>query len=275
MLGIGLIGCGAMGSTIATAIDDGTIPGAKLLTAFDQRTECVEKLSSILRTKIDVKRSFEAFIKTEGVDLVVEAASQAAVKEYAVRILQKRKGLLIMSVGALLDVDLQSQVWEASHRYHGRVYLISGAIAGIDGIRAAKIAGLDEVVLTTRKNPRSFVGSPYLSDKGVDVEKIDRATLLYEGPAQEAVKYFPANVNVAATLSLAGLGAARTRVRIIADPVINRNIHEVCMKGNFGEMMIKVQNSPHPSNPKSSYLAALSAIETIRCISLPNVRVGT
>lgn len=274
-LGIGIIGCGAIGTTIAKAIDKGSIPNSKLVTVFDQFTERIEGLSKILQSKFDIARSFEDLVKKRGVELVVEAASQKAVKEYGVKVLQRRKKLLIMSVGALLDTKTRGKIIAASRRYGVGVYVISGALAGIDAVRAAKIGGLDEVILTTRKNPISFIDSPYLKEKRIDVKNIREPLLLYDGSALEAVRHFPANVNVAATLSLAGLGAEKTKVRVIADPSITINIHEVIVKGSFGTMNIVMQNVPQPDNPKSSYLAALSAIETIKSISNKEIRIGT
>jgi aspartate dehydrogenase len=122
----------------------------------------------------------------------------------------------------------------------------------LDGIKSARIGGIDEVVLTTTKPPKGL---------GMDVGK---KTIVFEGPAAEAVKKFPKNVNVAATLSLVGMGFEKTKVRIIADPEVERNQHEIYAKGDFGELRARVKNVPSPMNPKTSYLAALSAISAIK-----------
>ena len=118
--------------------------------------------------------------------------------------------------------------------------------------------------MTTRKNPLAFEGSPYFIEHHLSPKDLCEKVTLYEGPANEAVRLFPANVNVAATLSMAGLGTENTKVTIIADPELKLNVHEIEIKGDFGEANLTVKNVPHPENPRTSYLAALSALETIR-----------
>ncbi len=144
----------------------------------------------------------------------------------------------------------------------GRVYAPTGAIAGLDAVRAMRHAGIDRVVLRTRKNPRSL---------GVDV---DRETLLFRGPAREAVKRYPFNVNVAAALALAA--GVEPEVEIVADPRVDRNIHEVIVESSASRLTLRVENIPSPQNPKTSYLAALSCIELLRRIASPSwLEVGT
>ncbi len=186
-----------------------------------------------------------------GVNLVVEAASQGAVVEYAEGVVDRGMNLMIMSVGALVDTKFLDRLLEKAERRGVKVMIPSGAIAGLDGIRSAAIGKIESVVLTTTKPPANL-----------GVEGTDKR-VVYDGPAREAVRRFPKNVNVAATLSLAGIGFDKTRVRIVADPGVRRNQHEVEVKGEFGELYVRVQNVPSPANPKTSYLAALSAVATI------------
>lgn len=155
-----------------------------------------------------------------------------------------------------------------------KVYIPSGAIAGLDGLKAAALGRIDEVTLTTRKTPENLRDAPYIEKRGVDIGAIEEPTLIYEGPALEACRLFPANVNVAASLSLAGVGPEKTRVRIIADPTLRKNVHEIDVKGEFGCLKVHVENVPSPDNPKTSYLAALSAIATLRKIT-EDIQVGT
>jgi aspartate dehydrogenase len=204
----------------------------------------------------------------------VEAASQEAVRDYAKAILNSGKDMLIMSVGALADHKFLDELIAIAQAKGAKIYLPSGAIAGLDGLKSAKEAGIEEVTLTTRKPPKSLVDAPYVKEKCIHLKNLKKEMLIYEGPAREAVKFFPANVNVAASLSLAGIGPEKTRVRIIADPKIDRNIHEIFVKGEFGELEVKTRNVPSPENPKTSYLAALSAIATLKKIS-NNIQVGT
>jgi aspartate dehydrogenase len=155
-----------------------------------------------------------------------------------------------------------------------KIYLPSGAVLGIDGIKAAKLAKVSEITLTTTKNPRAFKGNDYLKSRNIDIGKIKRAKVLFAGSAEEAVKYFPENINVASSIALAGIGANKTKVKIVAEPKVNENIHMITVKGAFGEFQIKTKNVVCPDNPKTSYLAALSAIATIKKILEP-MQLGT
>ncbi len=185
-------------------------------------------------------------------DLVVEAASQEAVRQYAEDILRRKQSLMVMSVGAFVDIKLFGRLKRLAAENGVRLVLPSGAIAGLDGIKSAGVGEIQEVVLTTTKPP-----------KGLGLE-VNECTIVFEGPSSEAVRKFPKNVNIAATLSLAGIGFERTRVRIIADPGATSNQHEIYVRGEFGELSAKVKNVPSPQNPRTSYLAAMSAVSAIR-----------
>lgn len=179
---------------------------------------------------------------------------------------------MIMSVGALADSKLANQISHIAKENGRRVYVPSGAIAGLDGVKASALGEIERVVLTTRKPPKALMDSSYFREKFGG--KIEKPTLVYEGPAVEACKLFPANVNVATTLGLASIGAEKTIVRVVADPDLERNVHEVEVKGEFGELRVYVENVPFAENPKTSYLAALSAIATLKRLTEPIV-VGT
>lgn len=260
---IGLLGCGSIGTTIAEAVQRDSSIHADLVGLFDRESGAAERLNRELPVDLRVAQSFEEFLELP-FDLLVECASQEAVKNYAEKALRRGRDLLIMSVGALMDEPFRRRLSLAATEQRRNLYLPSGAIGGLDLVRAASEGRLYEVCLTTKKHPRALSGAPYFQARGLSPDDIRERTLLYEGTAQEAVKLFPANVNVAAVLSLAGLGGLRTKVRVIADPELTANIHEIEVKGDFGEAKMTVKNLPHPSNPKTSYLAALSAIETLR-----------
>jgi aspartate dehydrogenase len=157
---------------------------------------------------------------------------------------------------------------------NSRVYIPSGAICGIDGLKSASAGRIDSVTLTTRKPPKGLEGAPYLKERGIDPARFKDETVVFDGSAKDAIKGFPQNVNVSAVLSLAGIGAARTRVRIIASPGSERNIHEVEITGDFGKILTRTENVPSRTNPKTSALAILSAIATLGAIA-DRVRVGT
>jgi len=169
--------------------------------------------------------------------------------------------LLIMSVGALVQGSFFAELAAKAEEKGCRIYLPSGAIGAMDALQAAKLQGLEEVSLTTRKPPRALGKIP-----GVDLEGLREPRVLYEGPAAEAVVKFPQNVNVAATISLAGVGPEKTVVRMIADPGIDQNIHEIRARGAFGSFEIRLANWPNPDNPKTSLLSCLSVVSLLRRI---------
>jgi aspartate dehydrogenase len=269
---VGIIGCGTIGSELARSIGD-LIDNVILVSVFDTYIDAANKLANKLKKSVTVAQTIEEFL-SQPMDIVVEAASQEAVRKYAKSVLERGINIMIMSVGALLDDHLYKELVLTAEKNNVKIYLPTGAIAGIDAIRSVKHM-LTEATLTTTKSPRGLEGAPFFSKHKVDLKKIRKPTVIYEGNAIQAVKYFPANVNVAAVLSLAGIGGKRTKVRIIADPRSKMNVHEIGVKGKFGEMHFQVRNLPSPTNPKTSYLAVLSAIECLRSICNDRLRIGT
>ncbi len=269
---IGLLGCGAIGTEIALAIDSGKIT-AKLTHVFDFSQDKSKKLVDKLKNKPEITENV-GLLAAAPLDLIVEAASQDAIRDNALTILQNKKDLMIMSVGALLDESIFDIILEGSRDFKKSVYLPSGAILGLDGIRAVKDE-LESVTLITTKNPNALKGAKFFETSEIDLDKITRPTTIYDGAAQEAVRLFPANINVAALLSLAGIGSEKTKVRIVVDPTTDKNTHEILAQGKFGRFSIKVENVPSESNPKTSKLAILSAIECLRAICKQDIRVGT
>ena len=207
-------------------------------------------------------------------DIVVEAAAPDVVRAFAARWLDGGASVLTMSVGALADPALLRDLAATAERSGCRVLVPTGAIAGLDAIRAARIGGLEIVELRTTKPPRALKGAPYLVAAGVDVEAFIEPTVVFDGSATEAVVGFPANLNVVAALSLAGIGPDRTRVVLVADPTGERNVHEITARGAFGELSVRLENRPMPDNPKTSLLAPLSALALLRRLSDP-VEVGS
>lgn len=268
---IGLLGCGAIGTDIALAIDSGKIP-AKLTHIYDFSKDASGKLVSKLQHKPLITDNV-GLLAAAPVDLIVEAASQDAVRDNALTILQNRKDLMIMSVGALLDESILEIIEDGCKDFNKRVYLPSGAITGLDGVRAVKNE-LDSLVLVTTKNPKALQGAKFFETSKINLDELKEPTIIYEGTAQEAVKLFPANINVAALLSLAGMGSIKTIVKIVADPRTDKNTHEIQAEGKFGKFSIKVENVPSENNPKTSKLAILSAIECLRKICDNEIQVG-
>ena len=269
---IGLLGCGAIGTQIALAIDSGKIP-AKLTHVYDISKERASSLVSKLNTKPEITQN-AALLASSPVDLIVEAASQNAVRDNALTILQNRKDLMIMSVGALLDESIFDVILEGCKDFKKQVYLPSGAIAGLDAIKSVKDE-LESLTLVTTKNPKSLKDAKFFETSDINLDKIKESTTIFEGNAEDAVKLFPANINVAALLSLTGLGNKKTKVRIVADPNTDKNTHQIEANGKFGKISIKVENVPDQNNPKTSRLAILSAIECLRSICSEDIRIGT
>lgn len=270
MLRIGVIGCGAIGAEICKAIDKGIVK-ARLVAVHDRSEEHCEKLLGSLMDKPEILSPIELISMS---DIVIECASQAAVREFGKYVLEKGKDLMVMSVGALLDPELLEELMNAAMSRDCRIYLPSGAVAGVDGIKSASMAPIKRVVLSTTKNPEGLSGAPYVLSHNIDLGTFHERALLFEGNAEEAVKAFPANVNVAATLSLAGIGAKETRVKVFIDPEATRNIHEITVEGDFGRFNCRIENVPSPANPKTSFMAALSAIATLKKITEP-LQIGT
>jgi aspartate dehydrogenase len=248
---LGIIGCGAIGTDVAKAAD--MMDDIEKIYLYDINPAAAEQLCSVVK-KASIKKVNE-FLKD--IDVVFEAASQEAVTQYATAILEAKKDLIIMSIGSLFDDALRKKLENIARKHHRKIYLPSGAVCGIDGVLAASVEKLDSVTLVTTKSPASL---------GRSVE--DR-TIVFEGTARDAVKQFPRNINVAACLSLAGVGFDETKVEIVADPVETRINHKILAHGRFGRLRAEVENMPNPSNPQSSYMASLSAIATLRRVLDP------
>lgn len=272
---IGLMGCGTIGTPLAMAIDSGRVANASLSGLFDIVDENARDLKTKLKNTPQVYHNFDRFVDSTA-DIIIEAASQQAVKNFAKRIIESRKDVMVMSVGALADTLFLAELLQLTPVRNGdsKIYVPSGAIAGIDAIRSVRHIA-DSISLTTKKSPKALAGAPFFTIRNVSLDNITKVTEIYEGPAVEAVKLFPANVNVAAVLSLAGIGVEKTMVRILADPEATTNQHEIVATGSFGEIKISVNNVTAPGNPKTSFLAVLSAIECLRSICEDGIRIGS
>jgi aspartate dehydrogenase len=273
-LRVGLIGCGFIGESIAKAIDRELESSVELVVIYDEIRERAVSLSRKLLVKPRIAGNFEEVISDPGVQLIIEAASQSAARTIAPKALASGKQVMIMSVGALADDKFREEIKNMASQMHVKVHIPSGAIGGLDWIKAASAAGLDQVTITSRKPPKALEGAPYVIKNKIDLTEIKCPTQIYEGPASDAAFSFPANVNVAVALSLAGVGSNRTLVRVIADPTVRQNIHEISAEGAAGKLTVRVENTPAPDNPKTSWIAALSAIQKLREISSA-VSLGT
>jgi aspartate dehydrogenase len=236
---VGLIGCGAIGTVLAEAIARKIVVCDELV-VFDVDVTKAEKLKEAIKFPVKIVANVDELLASNPI-IVVEAASQQAVRDYCQRILSANIDFIVMSTGALLDLNIQN------HRLH----FPSGAIGGLDALSPAALAGIDEVTLTTRKNPKALGKT--------NTQEI----IIYEGYAEEAAKQFPREMNVAATLALT-VKPAKVKVQVVSDPTVKRNTHEIQVKWRYGEMTMRFANDPHPDNPHTSALAAWSAINLLR-----------
>lgn len=193
--------------------------------------------------------------------LVVECATHQAVQETVPVLLSAGIDVAIVSVGAFAQPGVIERIEAAARQGGARASVISGAIGGLDVLRAARLAGLESVTYVGRKPPAAWKGTP--AEGLLDLDQLSTATTFYEGTATEAARDYPKNTNVTAAVALAGVGFANTRVRLIADPDAPGNIHELEASGAFGHFHIVLTNKPLPENPKTSWLAALSVEQAV------------
>ncbi|OYT28579.1 aspartate dehydrogenase [Thermoplasmatales archaeon ex4572_165] len=252
---LGFIGCGAIGTDVAIAAD--SFEEISEMFLFDKDKKAMKKLDDKL--KKSSKTTLETMIEKS--DVIFEAASQEAVSLYGKKVLDHGKDLIIMSIGSLCNEEFRNELINTAKKNNCKIYLPSGAVCGIDGILSASIDKIDTVTLVTTKPPKAI-------DK-----TINKRTVIFRGTAREAVEKFPKNINVAANLSLAGIGFNDTYVEIVVDPVATRNSHKILAHGRFGRLRAVVENMPNPNNPGSSYLASLSAIATLKRIVNP-IQIG-
>jgi aspartate dehydrogenase len=262
---IGIVGCGAIGKALIHAVTE-----SKVIVRLAGITSRTEKTA---REFLSVFKNPPAYLSLQELiaasDLVIEAAGGNVVAGLAEKVFAASKDLMVISVGALLD---HPEIIENSRRTGCRLYVPSGAIAGLDGIKSATVGQILHVTHTTRKPPNGLEGAPYLVERGISLVGLKEEREVFSGSAREACRGFPANVNVTAAVSLAGIGADQTRVRIVAVPGLPRNCHDVEVEGEFGRLHVHIENVPS-ENPKTGKLTALSIIRAVRDVVDP-VRIG-
>lgn len=266
---IGIVGCGAIGSRLGKSVKK-ELKGLCVVTAlFDIDPEKSEQLARVCAKPGSAKKTLEQLLKN--CDLMVEAVNAPHTETIIRKAFQAKKDVLVMSVGKLLETK---NLFPLAAKNRCTLLIPSGAIAGIDAIKAASLGKIDTVTITSRKPPFGFSNAPYVREKGIDLSRIDKETVLFEGNVHAAVKSFPQNINVAATLALASRAPDKLTIRIIASPETKTNSHEIEVTGDFGRITSRTDNAVCPDNPKTSYLAVLSAIQTLKEYCL-GTHVGT
>jgi aspartate dehydrogenase len=245
-----MIGWGAIAKSLHARL--AAIPSARLERVI-VRPERVQAVQRELGNAIDVRSQVPA-----DCTLALECAGHSALIEHIEPALLRGTECAVLSIGALHENGLAERLADAAARGGTRLHLLAGAIGGIDAIAAARFAGLDEVIYTGRKPPAGWRGSP--AEQVLNLDTLREPAVFLDATAREAARLYPKNANVAATISLAGLGLDATRVRLIADPGITENIHEIKVRGAFGDMELTMRGKPLSDNPRTSALTVLSAL---------------
>ncbi|MBO6561127.1 MAG: aspartate dehydrogenase [Nisaea sp.] len=262
-LRVGIGGLGAIGLTLARAVADGTLPDLELGAVSARDAEKARKNLESIGAEAPVVPLENL---AEKCDIVVECAPAAVFETVARSAIEAGRIFVPVSIGALLNhMDLVERAKETG----ARLVLPTGALIGLDAVRAAAEGEIASVTLETRKPPRGLAGAPYLVDNDISVEHLNTAKKVFEGNAREAAKGFPANVNVAAALSLAGIGPDRTTVQIWADPEVTRNTHTIRVEADSARFTMTIENIPTEENPKTGKITALSVIATLRRLTAP------
>ncbi len=250
-LKVGVAGVGAIGRAVCLAFSESSANHGLILHMIaDQKP----------RPEFNVPQVDFPVLARE-CDLIVECLPASVVPALAAEVFKHGRDMIVISSAALL---LYPEILEAQKNSGSRIIVPSGALAGLDGVKAMREMGIESARISSTKPPKGFDGAPYILEKNITLSAIEDRTLIFTGNAFAASKAFPANVNVAATLSLAGIGPEKTQVEVWADPAAISNIHEITVKTRFSTLTSRIENMPDPANPKSSVLAARSVIATLR-----------
>ena len=269
---IAIIGGGTIARLVLEHIERGELRDARVCAILGRSAASRARLLAQQRGVL-FATALDELIGTRP-DVVLEAASHEAVRTHAEPLLKRGIALIVLSGGALCDDALRARLEAAARSSGALLYVPSGGIGGLDALKAACVAGVDEVTIAVTKPPVAWKGIPYVEALAVELDALREPRVLFEGSAREGVPHFPANVNIAAVLSLAGIGFDRTRLRVVADPALKYNTHYIEVRGASGNVSIKLENVPAPDNPKTAWLACYSALAALYAAKNP-VRYGT
>jgi aspartate dehydrogenase len=264
---VAIAGLGAIGSVLAKRLDQGVIPGL-CLSAVSARE--LAKASAFVH---DLRRPVQVLPLTQlanHADLIIECAPASALSEVLTPFLSTGKSAVVLSVGGLLQ---RPELMALARQHGANIAVPSGALLGIDAVLAAAEGVIHSVKLSTRKPPLGLSGAPHLLANNISVEGLLEPLCVFRGNAIEAVRGFPANVNVVAALALAGIGAERTQVELWADPTITRNIHSIKVESDAASFSMEIENIPS-ENPKTSRIVVQSILALLRK-HYGSIRIGT
>ncbi len=269
---IGLLGGGVIAGLFLDRIRSGALGEAEVV-AVAGRGPASRGRALAARFEVPYVTGTDALIAARP-DVVVEAASHDAVREHAEKLLSAGIAVVVLSGGALHDDALRARLEAAAARHRALLYVPSGGIGALDALKAACMAGVEEVTIAVTKPARAWKEIPYVERLGIDLDALSGPVTLFEGSAREGVPHFPANVNIAAVLSMAGIGFDRTRLKVVADPALRFNTHFIRIRGATGTIDVRFESVPSPDNPKTAMLACFSALAAFRQFNSP-VRYGT
>ena len=268
---VAIAGFGAIGKVVAAALDPklhGGIEGMALAAVSARDIARAERAMAAFAHPVPVLPLARL---GETADIVVECAPAAVLREIAEPALAQGRTLIVLSCGALLD---NFDLVDLARRHGGRILVPTGALLGLDAVQGAAQGAIERVHMTTRKPPGGLDGAPYLVEHGILVTSLDAARRVFTGTARAAARGFPANVNVAAALALAGIGPDRTTIEIWADPGVDRNIHKIEVEADSVRLSMQIENVPSLENPKTGRLTPLSVIALLKKLSSP-LAIGT
>jgi len=264
---VAIAGFGAIGRVVAEALDRG-IDGLQLAAVSARDTARAEQAMAGFARPVPV---LPLALLGEDAAIVVECAPAALLRDIAEPALAKGRTLVVLSCGALLD---NFDLVDLARRQGGRILVPTGALLGLDAVQGAAQGVIARVHMITRKPPNGLAGAPYLIEHGISLDGLDRALRVFTGNAREAARGFPANVNVAAALALAGIGPDRTTIEIWADPEVSRNTHQIEVEADSVRLTMQIENVPSAENPKTGRLTPLSVIALLRKLASP-LAIGT
>ena len=262
-LTVGIGGFGAIGQKVAAALDNGSIEGLKLVAVSARDVDKAKANMAGFKTAVPVVPLAEL---ADLADIVIECAPAAVFAEVGRAAVERGRIFVPISVGALLRHE---DLVERARSTGARIVVPTGALIGLDAVRAAAEGEISEVRLVTRKPPGGLAGAPYLIENDISVEGLTEAKKVFDGSARDGAAGFPANVNVAAALSLAGIGPDATKLEIWADPSVTRNTHTITVEADSARFTMTIENVPTQENPKTGKITALSVIATLRRLGAP------